>query len=236
MKRILALVEGHTEEAFVQRVLSPHLLALRILVVPVLIKTARPMGQPAFRGGHVSYASLRQQIQALCGDSGAALVTTVFDLYALAEDAPGLSRAPATPHERVLHVEQTIHRDVGRQNLRVYLQLHEFEALLFADIAKLGGAIPGTVAIPELQRVRAGFPSPEHIDDGRETCPSRRILAVEPAYSKRLDGPTTVSAIGLPKLRAECPHFRDWLSDLENLRPTPMPEPSPASRPSRGRR
>lgn len=232
MNKVLALVEGPTEFNFVRDVVAPDLAARNIRLIPRLVMTSSTPSGRHRKGGAVPYARIRQQLLALCGDSSAVLVTTLFDLYAMPRDTPGLSDPPAgPPGERALHVERAIHRDVGRANLRVYLQLHEFEALLFADIAKLVQAIPGTAAVPGLLRVRQGFPSPEHINDHATTCPSQRLLDAEPSYRKPLHGPITASAIGLPKLRAECPHFRDWLSDLENLRPTPMPDSPPASRP-----
>lgn len=235
MNKVLALVEGLTEFNFVRDVVAPELALRGIRMIPRLVMTSNTPAGRHRKGGSVTYARIRKQLHALCGDSSAALVTTLFDLYAVPRETPGLLDAPRSPpHERVAHVERAIHRDVGRGNLRVYLQLHEFEALLFADIARLVDALPDTRAVPRLLRARDEFPSPEHIDDHPATRPSQRLLDAEPRYRKPLHGPITASAIGFAKLRAECPHFRDWLSDVENLRPTPIPDPPAA--PSRQKR
>jgi hypothetical protein len=97
-----------------------------------------------------------------------------------------------------------------------FIQLHEFEALLFADISKLSSCYSEhRVAIQDLELVRPGFSTPEHIDENEP--PSKRILAKIPGYDKPAAGALTAIEIGLPKLRAECAHFNDWIGRLEAL-------------------
>jgi hypothetical protein len=65
-----------------------------------------------------------------------------------------------------------------------------------------------------LELVRPGFITPEHIDQSKP--PSKRISAI-PGYDKPTAGALTAIEIGLPKLRAECAHFNDWIGRLERL-------------------
>jgi hypothetical protein len=58
---------------------------------------------------------------------------------------------------------------------------------------------------------------PEAINDGYETCPSRRISGLVPAYKKPAQGPIITSRIGIDKLRVQCTHFGEWLSRLEQI-------------------
>ena len=58
---------------------------------------------------------------------------------------------------------------------------------------------------------------PEAINDGYETCPSRRIEKIVPAYRKRLQGPIVTRRIGIDVLREQCTHFGEWLAHLERL-------------------
>ena len=93
--------------------------------------------------------------------------------------------------------------------------MHEFEAMLFSDCAAFGSAIGRADLTPALQAIRNDFPNPESIDDSPETAPSKRIEAVFPAYQKPLMGTLAALEIGLERIRAECPHFRNWLERLE---------------------
>ena len=104
-----------------------------------------------------------------------------------------------------------------------YVQLHEFEALAFADVEKLA-----SVTAPlqnrtvehhrkQFEEIVAAAGHPEAINDNYETCPSRRIVAIEPGYRKRVHGPITTARIGLAMLREQCQHFAAWLTRLEQL-------------------
>ena len=74
-------------------------------------------------------------------------------------------------------------------------------------------------AIAALQNVAVIVKSPEMIDDGQHSAPSKRIIAHFSEY-KRLKvttGPQVAELIGLPAIRAKCPHFHEWIGRLEQL-------------------
>ena len=63
-------------------------------------------------------------------------------------------------------------------------------------------AITSVVDISEesaagLRRIRSQFPTPEDIDDGSETAPSKRIARTTSMYRKALHGPLIAETIGL---------------------------------------
>jgi hypothetical protein len=47
------------------------------------------------------------------------------------------------------------------------------------------------------------------------TAPSKRLRAAFTSYQKPLHGPLAVSAIGIDRIRAVCPHLHRWLALLE---------------------
>lgn len=101
MSRVLALVEGQTEETFIREVLGPSLAARGVFVTPKLLTTKRLRAGGHFRGGAASYAQIRGDLVLLLHDGGAAGVTTVLDLYGLPSDFPrrqelGLDRLQAS--------------------------------------------------------------------------------------------------------------------------------------------
>jgi hypothetical protein len=64
-----------------------------------------------------------------------------------------------------------------------------------------------------------GATPPEDINDGELTAPSKRLIAEVPDYEylKAVAGPAIAAQIGLPALRAACPHFHTWITRLEGL-------------------
>lgn len=106
MAKVLVLVEGQTEEAFVKNLLSRRLRDLGVQVIPVIVATKRLLTGDKIRGGYVPYPRLRAELLRLLNDSSAACVTTMLDYYGLAPEFPGrASPAGNTPSEKVAFVE-----------------------------------------------------------------------------------------------------------------------------------
>jgi hypothetical protein len=219
MKRVLILVEGQTEETFVRDVLAPHFLARGVALIPKLLVTKRVKSGGHFKGGVVSYAQVKGDLHRLLADTGAERITTMLDYYGLPDDFPGLAnRPPGTGYQRVEHVERAFQADLSHPRFLPYLALHEFEALLFTDPARcdwIFSDAPGT--IESMKAIRASVASPEEINEGPVTAPSKRLLGLFPGYQKTLHGPMAAAAQGLAPLREACPHFNQWVSALEAL-------------------
>lgn len=148
--------------------------------------------------------------------------TTMIDLYAIHADFPGLNESEKLhrfPKERVETLERAFADDIGDPRFIPYIQLHEYEAYLFSDPAKFGVFYNHhEKEISELTEI-ADKTTPELINDGQHTAPSKRIIAVLPDYkgAKSVVGPQVAELIGLDMIRSRCPHFDAWLSRLEQL-------------------
>jgi hypothetical protein len=221
MKRGLVLVEGQTEERFVNVCLAPYLLAKGVsLERPTIVATKRNAGGPNFKGGISDYGKVRGDLRRLLHDTHASVITTVIDYYALPMDFPGMrDRPPGTPRSRVEHVEAAWAAAVGDRRFVPHLALHEFEAWVYADPSRLEAFMfdDDAPVIEAIAKIAAGYPTPEDIDDGPMTAPSKRLRDVFAAYQKPLHGPLAVAAIGLERIRAVCPHFDAWLGCVEAL-------------------
>ncbi len=68
-----------------------------------------------------------------------------------------------------------------------------------------------------LQTIRESFGNAEEIDESPDRAPSKRIEGLYPGYPKPLLGTLGALEIGLPGIRAACPHFSSWVSRLEDL-------------------
>ena len=124
------------------------------------------------------------------------------------------------PHKKVLQLEDALKGDISHQRFIPYLQLHEFEALLLSEPSKFAVEfLNHKKPIENLSKGRSQFDSPELIDDGLDTAPSKRIIQEIPEYEGRKPsaGPRIAHAIGLEVIRQQCPHFRQWIDCLEGL-------------------
>ncbi|EFP66415.1 Uncharacterised protein [Ralstonia pickettii] len=216
MSRVYLLVEGQTEEAFVNELLVPHYARMGLYLTPIIVSTS-----PGYRGGVVSFAKIKPQIEKLCKQDNGAHVTTLFDLYALPDDFPGKSSAayPAgmSGQRKAEFLETELAKSIGQRNFIPNLLVHEFEALLFVQIETFEQWTDDDSVLEPLRAVRRTT-LPEDINDSPLTAPSKRILSAWQGYQKTFHGPLIACDIGLDTMRAACPHFDGWLQKLEALR------------------
>jgi hypothetical protein len=217
-KRALILVEGQTEERFVKDVLGPAFFAKELFFFATLLVTKRVKDGPNFKGGVTSFARFRNDVLRLLGGSSDTLVTTMLDYYGLPTDFPGMATRPAaaTAAQRVEHVEAAVRQAFGDPpNFLPFLALHEFEAWLFASATELPRVMTENEKQPQFAAIRAAVTTPEEINERPQFSPSKRIETLFPSYKKTLHGPTAAGRIGLDQIRAECPHFHQWIGRLE---------------------
>jgi len=221
MIRLHFVVEGQTEETFVNQVLTPALSGLNIFSDVRCVQTGYKRGKK-HKGGITDYIKLKNDLQRWLKQDAhtEARFTTMFDFYALPHDFPGYAESLKKPdlNARIEHLENCFQADIGDHRFIPYIQLHEFEALLFTEPTKFVVAYPNREReIQQLVAVRSRFTSPEEINEGQNTCPSKRIKTILPDYNKVSAGPRIAMKIGINKIRAENQHFNDWFTKLEQL-------------------
>ena len=215
MKRVYVMSEGQTEETFVRDLLYAHMLDRGICLVPILFRTSKDA-----KGGIVSYGKMRTQVLRKCREDRAATVTTLIDLYGLPKDFPGwVPAGQGSPHDRVRQLENAFGADIGENNFLPHLTVHEFEGMLFSRVEAFATWFDNPRLVDTLAEVDRAFESPEHINDGPETAPSKRIMRAvgDQKYQKPLHGPLIAMDVGLDRIRARCIHFADWLTRIEAL-------------------
>ncbi|MEH2415567.1 DUF4276 family protein [Nostoc sp.] len=225
MMRLYLFAEGQTEQTFADTLIKPHLAQHEVFMhYPRLIAKARKKGQ-VHRGGGRNYAPMKNDIlRSLNEDSNPdAFFTTMIDLYAIAPDFPGLAEAESkrqNPVQRVEFLEQRFADDISDPRFIPYIQLHEYEAYLFADPTCFEYLdARRTKEIEALKAIANQYETPELINDGQQTSPSKRIIARFPDYGKAKPAfaPQLAERIGLEVIRSRCPHFNRWLLRLESL-------------------
>lgn len=222
MIRVHVICEGDTEETFIDGVIAPHFQPMAIYVSPSKI------GEPGKKGGGFTFERLFLDVRnRLLGDK-TAYCTTFFDFYALPKDFPGKADAAGkvTVKDKSAAVcealSTSLQARLGDQSIRKfipYVQMYEFEALLFSDVQGFARGIYRPDIVDQLQEIRDAFDSPEEINDSVNTAPSKRILKLVPKYEKPTFGSLAALEIGLPAMRRECSLFHLWLKRLEILIP-----------------
>jgi Domain of unknown function (DUF4276) len=227
MKNLHIIVEGSSEETFVNDVLVKHFAALNIFVSARKIKTGwdRINNKPA-KGGLLKYIKFRNDVlRWIQSDNGRAntFYTSFIDLYAFPKDdeSPYTAQIQSIvdPYQKIAALENAIGQNINHPNFIPYVQLHEFEALLLVEPDRLLTMYPdGQTGITRLKR-DIGNTNPEEINESPQTAPSKRIIQYLPNYEgqKAQVGPLVAEDIGLNLLRQKCPHFNEWINKLENI-------------------
>lgn len=220
MTRVHIICEGQTEEMFVKEVLAEPFISKNIYLTPSLV------GKPGHKGGNFKFERLLIDVRArLLGDTSS-FCTTFFDFYGLPEDFPGKEEAKSekniTSKSLCLLNALTyeLERQLGADPLRrfiPYIQMYEFEGLLFSDPEKLAAGISQPNLGSALKAVRNKFDTPEEINNGPATAPAKRIAKLYPPYDKPIHGSLAAIEIGLAVIRSECRQFDAWLKCIEAL-------------------
>ena len=212
MKRVYIVVEGQTEQEFVNSVISPFLQSFGILsVTPILIRTSR-----TGRGGMVSYSHLANTIKPLLvSEKNDYVVTTFIDFFRLPHDMPQYENSMKKPNktEQIKSLEEAINKAIDDRRFFSYIQLHEFEALLFSSNKGFEYYFSEELA-EKTASIISSYNNPEDINSSPEGAPSKRLLAIKPDYNKVLEGNLIALEIGIKSILEKCLRFSEWIKTI----------------------
>lgn len=204
MIRLAVVVEGETEREFIKQVLAQHLWTHGVDPRAVLIGRT---------GGDVTVPRLASEMTMLTWSFE--YVTSLVDYYGFR------GKGSDSPEELIARISghiASLGRARAQRMIYPYVQVHEFEGLLFSDVNVFADVLRlPRDAIESLRGIRSRFPTPEDINDDRATAPSKRIMQEVPSYRKPINGPQLARAIGLDAIREACPRFGHWMTWLESL-------------------
>ena len=210
MKTVIIICEGPTEEVFCRNLLCQYLQNSCRIEIRLL-------------GGNCNWQRIKDMAEKALKQQKNALVTTFFDYYGVKtkkfpnwKETVGINKANV--RERIEILENGMLEEID-SNLRYrfipYVQLHEFEALLFNNIEVFDEMFEfEQYDRAELLNVFNEFPDPEMIDQGTETSPSHRLIKIIPAYRKVIQGNAIAEKIGIEQIRQKNKHFNDWIEQL----------------------
>jgi hypothetical protein len=215
MRGLYILSEGPTEEQFVNEVLRKYFIDNDIFDVRcILMETS-----PGNKGGDVSYQRYKSNAEKLLKHESDIIVTSLIDFFRLKTDFPEYDQAakkfPNDKAGRVEFLEKAIAENINHPRFIPYIQLHEFEGLLF--VSNDGFAylpdIPANNRIL-LQSAVNEHANPEMLNDGTTTAPSKRLERLIPGYQKTFHGPLIAEVITIRKMLERCERFSNWIRTL----------------------
>lgn len=222
MVEVVVIAEGQTEEKFIKQLVAPSLRHLKVYVKPLLLNTSRDS-----KGGALSIDRLKFNARNALRQNPNSILSTFIDLYALDTDFPAFDEAKQKTDvygrvhclELALHEAIVAHVGCRADRFLPYVQPYEFEGLLFSDVEALSAVEPTwTASLRSLRKVRDSVETPEQINDGFDTKPSKRLEdMLSPKYKKTTHGPRAAERISLNVIERECSHFKSWMDALRGL-------------------
>lgn len=214
MKRLIIVCEGQTEQSFCQNVLSSYFQNKGIVVEAPTIKHSH--------GGIVPWETLKRQLVEHLHE-GDAIVTMLIDFYRIKDSYqfPGWEEAKSIVNSRdkMNGLFQNLAKDMPedlRSRFVPYIQLHEFEGLLFSEISAFrNNFMPAECDFEAIQSAIDEFETPEDINNKPETAPSSRLIAAVAGYDKVVYGSLLAEETGLGTIRSRCPLFNSWIERIE---------------------
>lgn len=216
---VIAIVEGKTEQVFIERVLKPYLELKNIFIY------ATQVSKPGQKGGDVKFSRVSRDIGNHLKQRQDTYVTVFVDYY-------GTKEWPALDEVNERHTPQQIaellcqatcdqvldlfEAHQPEQRFIPYMVMHEFEALLFSDRKILAESLG--IEEDKVQAVLTECGEPEAINNSRETAPSKRLdnWSHRNKFAKTTQGISIAEKIGISKMRQACPLFDSWLNAIES--------------------
>ena len=216
MKRLVIIAEGETEESFVNNILCPYFCSKGLYNTIQCFKTKHS------HGGISKYSYIKKDILNTIYEKDV-VVSMMIDFYRLPSDFPGFNdlKATQTHQEQANLLETRIKKDLEDSqnqlfhNFIPYIQLHEFEALVFASISGIDSLFERSeMDYNGLMNVIQQYPNPEDINNHPDTAPSVRLKKLISGYNKVLHGIDIINTVGMAELLVKCPRFRTWIESM----------------------
>lgn len=218
---VMAIVEGKTEEIFIKNLVNPYLARKNIFI------HATQISKPGQKGGDVRFERAKRDFEIHLKQRSDTYITCFFDYYGIKSDWPGIDevREGATPKEIAETINEATKEKVvslfgdqrADERFIPFIAVYEFEALLFSDAEILSSRMG--ISASHIEDVLTEFGEPEAINNSPQTAPSKRLDSWSKGskFRKTTTGITIAQAIGVEKMREQCPLFNNWLTAFETI-------------------
>lgn len=215
MARVIIIAEGPTEEKFCKDIMFPYfynkgLYDIRVSILPSKITASGKR----YKGGDIKSDKILKFAKQYLSSAS---VTTFIDYYGINEEFLGYQESLSLPTigEKKGSIEKALKSELTDYRFFPYIQMYEFEGLLFSDIDNFLWIEDNINKIATLKENVAIFQTPEHINNSKITAPSKRIEKLFPSYGKTSDGIIVAEVIGIEKILSKCLLFKEWVEKIE---------------------
>ena len=169
------------------------------------------------KGGNTDYAKFKNDVVRYLKQEQDILVTSFIDFFRLPNKFPNYSEAQKINDviNKITFLEESLEKDISSDRFVAYIQLHEFEALLFTNIfgfTNIPKITPAQLGL--IQKIINDYPNPEFINDNPQTAPSKRLERIVPRYDKVLYGNYIALDNTFNEILIKCPRFKNWVQKL----------------------
>ena len=218
--QVMVIVEGKTEQIFIEKILTPYLGYKNIGMC------ATQVSKPGQKGGDVKFSRVKKDIRNHLKQRSDTYISTFVDYYGIKE-WPEIDKIPpqATPIQIAKILKDAAKAEIiaafpdirAKQRFIPYIAIHEFEALLFSDAKILADQLE--IDVSDVDNVLNQFGQPEAINNNPQTAPSKRLDSWAPngKFPKTTMGIAVARQIGIDKMRTKCSLFNSWLQTFEDI-------------------
>ena len=216
---VVVLVEGTTEKIFIEAMVVPYLATKGIYMTAIIVS------KPGQKGGDVKFSRVKNDIGMHLKQRSDTYLTLFVDYYGIKNDWPGFEKfkRQRTPENKALTMLAATKKEVNSlygafdsdRRFLPYVSMYEFEGMLFSEPKQMAEILG--VSEESVNKILAECGEPEHINDSPHTAPSKRIEKLSSRFKKTTTGISIARAIGLSKIRKQCPLFNRWLTTIEEI-------------------
>lgn len=225
MKTIHIICEGKTEVDFVNKILWDNLGYDKYRLEPkTIITNADKKAGKIYKGGVSNFAKIDRDIKRVLHSikNADTYITTMFDYYGLPDDFPGMvqSKSITDIYQRIEKIEDALGSCYKCSQFIPYIQLHEFETLIFSDIESLKKVFfdeCDSIGWQLLYDAVSEFKNVELINNDINSAPSKRLKQCIKSYDKVYSGIQALQSTDFKLIRQQCRHFNEWITQLESL-------------------
>jgi hypothetical protein len=214
--RLVFIVEGNTEVEFITKKIIPYLEQKRGNTYTTFMNAQKITTNKKMncKGGVVNFEYLKNEIKRVASKRNV-LITTLIDFFRLPNNFPNYS----TDKNKVDSIEEGISKEmeklIASNHFLPYIQLHEFEALMFIDAEKFEIITESDSQKKQIEDIISKYPNPENINGGCDTAPSKRLISIIPTYEKVFFSSLIFSELSIDDIRKKAPRFNEWLDRIE---------------------
>ena len=224
MINIYVVVEGNSEEKFINDILSEYFANKSIFIQAEKVITGKNSVGKICKGGGNSYKYYKNHLQKRVKQFSKQknfFFTTMIDYYAIPKDFPKLEKSDKITniYDKIDFLEKSFYEDIGYENFIPNIQLHEFETLCFADIEAIKEEFFDiNISLDIIKKDIEKYDNIELIN--KKNPPSKRLnIYTNGQYcqAKVSKSFKILKKIGVENIRQKCKHFNNWLKRIEGI-------------------